>query len=542
MNSGRQRMRPFILHGTAVAGLALTAWGCGRQPAATPAPPGGSTVARSPASRAAGDKLIAGAITAVSRLDDFDEQRAYEQAFDRLTQWSHLATADAVAWRLDPLVATLREDLRAGGRTTLDQPSFDATGDVALLRDTRWLADIADAVRGDAVDDLEVALKLFEWTVRSLAIVGDPPMVPTAATPGTRWFLPGEVLLSGRASGPQRSWIFIELLRQSGIDAVMLATGDAATGTLRPWVPAAIIGGEAHLFEPTYGMPIPGRDGRGVATVRDAADDASVLEGLSLPDRPYPVKAADAATLSVLVAADPRSLSKRMAVLDRDCRTRHGMRLAVDADAVGRRAIAALPNADARVELWEFPWETALRRRSDAAVEATVRRELAPLSVTFTETGRGDRDTARLVRPLFRARVREFRGDLDGPEGAKAAYLAARPSKAVIQDAIRNVPPEQSDLVERLYRQMKEDATYWLGVVTLEEGEYQAAVDYLGRMTLEAAPDSRWTDAARANLGRALAALGKTDEAIAVLREDGSPQRFGSRILADRLEKTAAHK
>ena len=86
---------------------------------------------------------------------------------------------------------------------------------------------------------------------------------------------------------------------------------------------------------------------------------------------------------------------------------------------------------------------------------------------------------------------------------------------------------------------MKEDATYWLGVVTLAEGENEAAVDYLQRMTLETAPDSRWTDAARANLGRALAALGRIDEAVKVLREDGSPQRFGSRLLADRLEKTA---
>jgi hypothetical protein len=542
MIAGTQRMRRFIMHGAAIAGLAPAAWGCGRPPAAAPAAAESTPAARPSARPAAGDKLILGAITAVSRLDDFDEQRAYEQAFDRLTQWSHLSSAEEVTWRLDPLVATLREDLLAGGRTTLDQTSFDATGDVAMLRDTRWLADIADAVRGDTVDDLEVAVKLFDWTVRSLAIVGDPPMVPTRETPGSRWFLPGEILLSGRASGPQRAWIFIELLRQSGIDAVMLATGDAAAGTLRPWAPAVIAGGEAHLFEPTYGMPIPGRDGRGVATVRDAAEDASILESLSLPDRPYPVKAADAAALSVLVAADPRSLSQRMSVLDKGCRAKHGMRLAIDAEAVGRRAVAALPNADARLGLWEFPWETAVRRGSDAAVEAAVRRELAPLAVTFTEAGRGDRQATRLVRPLFRARVREFRGDLDGPEGAKAAYLAARPSRSVIQEAVRRAPPEQSELVERLYRQMKEDATYWLGVVTLEEGEYEAAVDYLRRMTLEAAPDSRWTDAARANLGRALAALGKTDEAAEVLREDGSPQRFGSRILADRLEKTAAQK
>ena len=59
-------------------------------------------------------------------------------------------------------------------------------------------------------------------------------------------------------------------------------------------------------------------------------------------------------------------------------------------------------------------------------------------------------------------------------------------------------------------------------------------------MTLEVSPDSRWTDAARANLGRALADLGRVDEAAKVLREDGSPQRFGSRLLADRLERERA--
>ena len=85
---------------------------------------------------------------------------------------------------------------------------------------------------------------------------------------------------------------------------------------------------------------------------------------------------------------------------------------------------------------------------------------------------------------------------------------------------------------------MKEDATYWLGVVTLAEGENATAADYLGRMTLEAAPDSRWTDAARVNLAQALEALGRTAEAIKLLREDASPQRFGSRLRAEELEKT----
>ena len=74
-------------------------------------------------------------------------------------------------------------------------------------------------------------------------------------------------------------------------------------------------------------------------------------------------------------------------------------------------------------------------------------------------------------------------------------------------------------------------------VMLLPEGEHEAAVDYLDRMLLQATPDSRWADAARTNLAQAYLGLGRIDDAIRMLREDGSPQRFGSRLLADRLER-----
>jgi tetratricopeptide (TPR) repeat protein len=144
------------------------------------------------------------------------------------------------------------------------------------------------------------------------------------------------------------------------------------------------------------------------------------------------------------------------------------------------------------------------------------------------------------VRPLYAARLREFRGDLDGPDGAKMAYLQARPAATVIADVIKRAPPEQADGLRRLYDAMKEDATYWLGVLTLAEGEYATAVDYLGRMILENAPDSRWADAARTNLATAEAALGHTAKAVELLRADPSPQRFGSRLKAAQLERTSA--
>jgi outer membrane protein assembly factor BamD (BamD/ComL family) len=118
------------------------------------------------------------------------------------------------------------------------------------------------------------------------------------------------------------------------------------------------------------------------------------------------------------------------------------------------------------------------------------------------------------------------------------SYLAARPGKQALAEAVAQAAPEQADAVRRLFEQMKEDATYWLGTLTLAEGEYETAVDYLGRMILEAAPDSRWADAARVNLARAYVGLGRTAAAATLLREDQSPQRFGSRLLAAELENT----
>jgi hypothetical protein len=503
------------------------------------------------------EQLLDGAVAVLDRLEDYDEESAFAQVFDRLNQWSHAAGSAGFKgteeWRVDPLLSGLPDRLRAGVTPeSLASPVFDAAGDVTALRDQRWLADVAASARGDAIEDLDIAVNLFRWTVRSLALVSDPPLVPTDAAAGSRWFLPGEILLSGRASPAQRSWIFLELLRHAGLDGVMLATGQPDRGGVRAWIPAVIAGGEAWLFEPTYGMPIPGPDGTGVATARQAAADPAILERLSFPDRRYPVQAADIAGLSVLVAADPWNLSRRMKAVETQLVGSRATELALDASGLAARAAKTLgidadasgESARSRMALWEFPWEVIAKRRGDAArVRAAAGQELAVMSVTLAQATASDREGGRrgtrLVRPLYAARLREFRGQLDGPEGAKVSYLAARPGRQAIAEAVGQAPPQQADGMKRLFEQMKEDATYWLGTLTLAEGEYETAVDYLGRMILTASPDSRWADAARVNLARAYVGLGRTEDAARLLREDASPQRFGSRMLADDLQKGA---
>ena len=459
-----------------------------------------------------------------------------ELVFDRISQWNRAARPDTSDWRPDPLVESVSADLRAAtGGPPLDADAFTMPADVVWLRDERWLADVAKTARGDAVSDLEVAAKLFRWTVRSLAPVADPPMVASTETEATRWWLPGEVLLAGRASPAQRTWVFLELARHAGLDAALLATPVPGAAP-RPWIPAVVCDGEAYLFEPVYGFPIPGPGGMGIASARQAAADPAILAALSLPERPYPVQADSVAGMAVLVAADPWSLSRRMAGLAPAVRGLRDMRLTIDATATGAAVAAALPGGDrADVRLWEFPWTTLARRRANPdAIAASLRHDLAPLMAGVPGARPVDRG---LIRPLFAARVREFRGD---GEGATAAYLAARPSRDVVAAGLGHLPPAAAEAGRTILGQMKEDAAYWLGVLTLGAGDDEAAVDYLGRMTLEAAPDSRWADAARQNLARAYEALGRDAEAAAVLRQDESPQRFGSRLTAARLERRAA--
>ena len=522
-----------------LAGVSIV--GCGgpsRRPSAeeanaAAAPAGGSK----PAPRAMREQLLAGMVSILSALDRYDEARGGEQAYDRLVQWRHAAGGAAKpsigAASLDSVPGPARE----AGRPIMERDSFDAQGDVVAIRDRCWLAAVARTARGSATDELAIAEGLFRWTVRSLAAVSDPPMVPSDALPGSRWFLPGEILLAGRASPAQRAWIFLEILRQSGIDGVMLATSAAGDGPPRPWVPAAIIAGEAYLFEPAYGIPIEGPGGAGVATLRQAAADPAILEALSVPDRRYPVQAETLATgIAVLVPADPWAMSGRMAALDGELAAAQGIRVALDVDAAFARAVAAVADGDGSPAvprgIWAFPWETVARRAFAAKAAAD---ELGPLEVPVPDPQRPGSG----FRALFAGRVREFRGEYDGPGGAKAAYLAARVSRREMAGALAGAPEAQAAAITSRLVRMKEDATYWLGLVMLAEGQDEAAVDYLQRMTLEAAPDSRWTDAARVNLAVALERLGRTAEAVSLLRADGSPQRFGSRIVADRLAADA---
>lgn len=83
----------------------------------------------------------------------------------------------------------------------------------------------------------------------------------------------------------------------------MLATPEPKNpDQLRPWIPALISGGQLYLFDTTYGLPILGPKGKGIATLAEAAADDAVLRQMDIPgDRIYLKSASDLKNVTVLL-------------------------------------------------------------------------------------------------------------------------------------------------------------------------------------------------------------------------------------------------
>ena len=92
------------------------------------------------------------------------------------------------------------------------------------------------------------------------------------------------------------------------------------------------------------------------------------------------------------------------------------------------------------------------------------------------------------------------------------------------------------------FRQKRDDAAFWLGVIAFEQGDYTTAAQYFDEMTIKPYPNGPWTNAARYLLARCYEVLGDSAKASKLYEEDKSPQRYGNRLRAERLKQQSAEK
>jgi tetratricopeptide (TPR) repeat protein len=151
-------------------------------------------------------------------------------------------------------------------------------------------------------------------------------------------------------------------------------------------------------------------------------------------------------------------------------------------------------------------------------------------------------------RPLlWKSRVLHFQGHKDIRVAERGDALAM--PREGHDDALRlyqspTVRPSDDNLAkeepakQEVYRLAKADASYWLGLLSYDRGNYGVAASWHGDRTLDRDPKGKWANGARYNLARAYEADGKLDEAIKLLESDpeGAPQQHGNLVRAKRLK------
>ncbi len=148
--------------------------------------------------------------------------------------------------------------------------------------------------------------------------------------------------------------------------------------------------------------------------------------------------------------------------------------------------------------------------------------------------------------PLWAGRLLQFAGKWDGDSGSKHYFIIARPGDDQMEEIVKELaenyvetehkPPPIAEYQRAVLRR-KQDATYWLGLISFEEKAWSPAEDYFRKLTLDVWANGPWTNGARYNLARTYEAAGRTADAIRAYEEDDSPQRHGNRLRAQWLKE-----
>ncbi len=502
----------------------------------------------------------------VRRFGDVIEQIAQQSDVNQSGLSKFAPQLFQFADRVEQLSTRMRRFTEIG---RLEFPDSDRL----VLQEMVWIRDVSSWARGDAVDELNQAKQLFDWTVRNVQLDRDA----AAEGPDQLRVLqqPWETLLFGRGTATDRAWLFILLARQAGIDAALLEIDDPDETTgqrMPPWV-AVLSQGQLYLFEPMLGLPIPAPDGiqRGAsgqldirpATLAEVADDDALLRQLDVGELRYPVQSSQLERVVALLEASPAYLSQRMKLLESRLTGDERLVVTTDPSAQAERFKACQHVADVR--LWELPYQ-ALGQECQLGPERVkwLGPRLVPFSVPFdvTEVARkrpqevvdgwgwwtiegreraaqeaqeaeqaGSPTERTFERALWRARLLHFKGQFQGERSATYYYSRARLPNADLQS------PEIDPNFRIVLTQAKMDASYWLGLIAAHQGNTEAAIDWFATRTLESFPNGPRTPGARYNLGRVCEEDGQIARSVETYRSDpDSPARHGNLLRAGWLQ------
>jgi tetratricopeptide (TPR) repeat protein len=497
-------------------------------------------------------------------LSSWPEPDMLRQVVGRLNQWVDIQEKP-VAWLPDPMLATLPADLAALPMVKNIGDAHYSAYDGYMLMEAVWLRDVSRSkcAGGATADELQVACNLFDWTVRNIQTDYDRS--------DRIQQLPWETLFLGHGTNLERAWTYILLLRQRGIDAAMLALPvadsspateaaksagtktpsgtSAAKQSLKPWCVGVLISDtrkgktekSIYLFDPKLRLPIPGPNGVVAdkagqleirpATLDQVVADPKLLDRLALSsDEPYWAKSADLKHAVAWIESSPLYMAPRAKRIE--MRRTGDQKLVLNAEPSPQAARFKAAGV-AETQMWQLPYLT-LKSRLAASSDAVFQRLRTFLP--FIGLGAGS---------LYKGRVLHLKGKLEEERGAIAYYQKARPRN-------RDVLAEESKHVQACYRELvtrwkdqhggnltpeidqyckreasllikfeldsiiggKIDASYWLGLIQYDQGQYLSALDYFRVRVLQFGPEVPWAAGAHYNIARCYEASGRRSDAI----------------------------
>jgi hypothetical protein len=534
-------------------------------------------------------------------LAAWPEPEMFHQIVDRLNHWVR-AQQPPADWKLDPMVAALPKPFGELPQVkNLAEMQF-STFDGFALQEAGWLRDVSQWAKGDSLDEVDRATSLFDWTVRNVQLVEDQanriPQFPRETllfgrgTASDRaWLfilllrqLDIDAALLAIDEEDEREETAVDTGTPAKHDSKPSASGSSApgkagptkagktpnkssgerhtTGRLRPWCVGVLIDGQVYLFDTVSGMPIPAPNGvkldeAGQLAIRPAtlaqvrADDKLLRQMDYDESRMYGVKSSDLKRVTALLEASPAYLARSMKAIQSQLSGERKMVLSASPSAQAEHWKAARVD-DCR--FWLLPYLTLqVRSHVDWRVYQWWLRDVLPLYLTYEErqaarAKRASKDPLEVdgsqlpkgpqtvvhAAPLNKGRILYLKGRFTGDEGAIGFLQTARPSHESIRMS-------SADEVEKRFRVLaKQDASYWLGLIAYQRGNYDSAAEWFMKYTIEAYPDGPWTTGARYNLARTYEAKGETQRAILLYGSNAaSPGYEGDLLRAKWLRELA---
>ena len=487
-------------------------------------------------------------------------------AVDTLNNWVRDCVQSGPADDPPPKDPALEKFLPEAERTAANGDLYDRQ-DIDHVRDCWLFKQARNGVVRAYDSDAARVVGLFDLSNRIVALAGkDEPIIPQSLH---------DITVIGQGTAEDRAWVFAELLRQMGIDAVILKprppaaapespsagakTGDVGKSMagLRSsrsseqstrWLVGALVDKQVYLFDPTLGWPIPSRADKTVtpavqsaATLAEVLADDGLLRKLDVStDRPYPLHAADLESLRVEVVTSSRYWEPRIRRLETFLSGDRSVTIYAPLGDVGKRpgqlsrAIAAGTGFWKKedVGVWDYPdRQTAAAHHLEA--QAADLREFRWLPFQGPVTADFDKEAMKLNvsagnHKEMKSRIAQLQGDC---AGAIRNYLLVQLDElppalslpAEVQAAIRAkqaqahegaiAVPVPKKAFATNYR-AAEDAKFWMGVCQLEQNMLEPAAETLDAYWRRYQEGGKWI--AQAALMRGLA-LAKTEKyALAV--------------------------